>query len=394
MNKFYYSKQSPKNRTIFFLVIIILIALIARIWISFYSGLPIFNTDTYNYFKMANGILTGTPISYFPNGYPLIVSIMKIMVGDAMLPFSLIVLNIVLSTLVVLMTFFVARKVLNTRLSLLATVVVGLWPSQLNYVRQLLTEVPSTFFLILGIFILTRKSDVLSILSGLMFFFTGLIRSTFSPFGFLAVIYLFVIGQSRKSLFLFLGILIGLMFSTILYQKEIILPSSNLGPNLLISINNYSTHNINWSLDAFSEKDKAAPLAKYSNFALENPSIFLQQRFSSLWELWGPWPASGDVETPRSTVARLLIGVRFPLLMLVIAAIWMRPKDPFLILFTIPIVLITLVHMAFFSTPRFIYPIEPLLIILAIVGARELWGRWGRERYAFQTPPQKNPTTQ
>lgn len=126
MNKLDYIEKFPKNRTIIFLILIIFIALIARIYISFYSGLTIFSTDTYSYFEMANGILTGTPVSYFPNGYPLIVSIMKIMVGNAMLSFSLIVLNIVFSTLVVLMTFFLARKVLSTRLSLLATVAVGL----------------------------------------------------------------------------------------------------------------------------------------------------------------------------------------------------------------------------------------------------------------------------
>lgn len=247
--------------------------------------------------------------------------------------------------------------------------------------------------MILGIFILTRAfiltkaSNALSIFSGLIFFFAGMIKSTLSPFGFFVVIYLFIIGHRKISLLLFSGILIGLMFSITLYQKKIILPSSNLGSNLLISINSISTHNINWSLEIFSEKDKAAPLVKYLNFALENPSIFLQQRFASLWELWGPWPASGDAQTPLSTIARLLIGVRFPLLLLAIAAIWVRPKDPFLILFTIPIVLITLVHMAFFSSARFIYPIEPLLIILSTVGARELWGRWGRERYPFQSPP-------
>ena len=104
MDKLNFFKKSPKNGTTI-LVLIIFVTIIARIYISFYSGLPIFNTDTYNYFAMANGILMGKPISYFPNGYPLLVSIMKIMVGDSNLPFSLIVMNIVLSTSVVLMTF-------------------------------------------------------------------------------------------------------------------------------------------------------------------------------------------------------------------------------------------------------------------------------------------------
>lgn len=276
------SKAKPDGSTRNLLFLIIVVALLARVYICYFSGLPAYSTDTYAYFEMADGIIKGSPLSSFPNGYPLIIALVKNLVGDAFLPSALILLNLVFSTLVVLMTYFIARTILDWKFSLCATALVALWPSQLNYARLLLSEVPATFFLILGIFILTRSRKSVAAISGVMFFFAGMIRSTLSPVGFLASAYLFVVGERRKAILLVAGVLFGMFAAGILYRTGVILPSSNLGANLLISLGS-STHGLDFSLSQFSEREIAAPLLTYLKFAVENPSIFLQQRFASFW---------------------------------------------------------------------------------------------------------------
>ena len=69
----YFSKiENMKN---FWLGLIILFsAYFVRYIFAFHSGLPFISTDTYNYIEMAKGIIQFNPLSFFPNGYPIIIS--------------------------------------------------------------------------------------------------------------------------------------------------------------------------------------------------------------------------------------------------------------------------------------------------------------------------------
>lgn len=356
----------PRIQIAAWLGVITILAFALRTYVSFFSGMANYNTDTYAYFSMADAIISGDPRSYFPNGYPLIVAATKILAGEPLLADALLSLNVILSTLVVLASYFIARTFMSPRLSLIACGIIALWPNQINYVRQLLTEVPTTFFLTLGILLLLRFKNILG---GFILFLAGLIRSTISPLGVIISAYLAWVGQKRAAAFLLAGVAAGFTLNYALLRSGFIAESSNTGMNLLLSINKHSGDHSFFSTDSFTDAQKDHPLLTYLQFAIYNPVDFFNLRFASLWELWGPWPSSGDPDAPRSFIRRTIIGMRFPAFLLALVALWLNRNNPAVIIIGTPILLITLIHVAFFSTPRFTYTIEPFLIILAVGGA-------------------------
>ena len=348
------------------LLALLFLALIIRIYLCFGSGLSTWSTDTYDYIRMADGILNGQPISFFPNGFPLLIAAVKIAGGEEHLATNLLVLNILMSTCVVLATFFVAQSIMTRQLALAATALVAFWPNQLNFVRQILSEVPSTFFLTLAIALMLRAR---SFSSGMLFSAATLVRSSLFPIAPLAALCLLWGRKRLEAFWLITGFAFIIGMELALIKFGILKGASNIGTNLLIAIHNNSTHGIDFSLGMFSEQEKGAPLMTYLSFAVSHPIEFLSQRLSSAWELWGPWPGVGDAPIPRSTVTRLLIGLRFPALILAVLAIWVLRSRPQIWLIATPILVVTVTHVLFFSTSRFTYPVEPSLLILAVLGS-------------------------
>jgi hypothetical protein len=194
------------------LILLLSAAFVARSFVCFRSGLTPYNTDTYDYLKMADAILEGKPFSYFPNGYPLLIAFVKAIAGNSYLVEILLFLNVLMSTSLVLVTFSIALRFME----------------------------------------------------------------------------------------------------------------------------------------------------------------------SAFWELWGPWPQASNVDMPRSTITKILIGLRCLMILLAIAAFWSRRSSVEIGLVMIPIILITVVHTAFFSTPRFTFPVEPLVLVLATLGMADVARLFGR----------------
>jgi len=70
-------------------------------------------------------------------------------------------------------------------------------------------------------------------------------------------------------------------------------------------------------------------------------------------------------------LVRLVIGLRFPLLILALAGLRMSSRRLESWMVAAPLVALTAVHVAFFSgSPRFTIPMEPAAIILAAVAAQ------------------------
>jgi uncharacterized membrane protein len=205
------------------------------------------------------------------------------------------------------------------------------------------------------------------IFSGLFFWFSAFIRSTLLPVGPLTALCLVAFGQWKRALLVVAGLAMGLGIERTLSALGLIVPSGNLGPNLLISIGSDSVRGINFSIDQFSAAEKAQPFITYLTFAIERPVEFLYQRWAALWELWGPWPSPGDAENPRSYLGRGLIGLRFPLFVAALMELWRGRKKWEYCIIGCPIIIVTLIHIMFFATPRFTHPVEPMLIILASV---------------------------
>jgi len=265
-------------------------------------------------------------------------------------------MNVLFSTLTVVLSFEIARNI-NTN-PLIVGLIVALYPNQLNYCRQLLSDTPTTFLLLSSVWlILTRKH----FWAGLILYLAAMFRSTLLPIlpAYLVIAWCFQ-RQLRSLATYALGALVGLTFHGGLLLAEVILPAANFGLNLLIAVGSYS-YDLKHSISIYSPSEQSHPLQTYLSFALNHPLTFIAQRLDSLWELWGPWPAYG-----RSLFAKPVIGLRFPLLLIGgIGAYKYRRSFHAWILFT-PVVVITLGHTVFFSYPRYTLPVEPLLVVLAV----------------------------
>lgn len=344
-------------------IIILLIAFVIRIFICFLSGLPWYNSDTYSYFEMAASILNGTPFSYFPNGYPLLIVLLRLFLSNSIIPEALIVLNIIFQ----LLTLFFIERILkyygvSESLRLVSLLAIAIYPNQINYTRQLLTEASSLFFLTLTIYFYTNKNRLFSGLAG---YLTSQFRPTLLPF-LPAIILIEILNKNyRIVLNLFWGFLIGVFVFFVLEQNNIIKAPNNLGTNLLISIQSDS-YDIDWNTKNFTPEEKSSPIETYMNFAINNPIRFLEQRLISLWVLWGPLPVSH-----RGLLEKLLIAIRFPLFILSILAMIFYKRigleRDFVLIISLPIIIITAIHTMFFSQQRFTFVVEPFIITLSVL---------------------------
>lgn len=320
---------------------------------------------------MADAILDGEPYSLFPNGFPLLIAMMKILLPETWMPLSLVSFNIIVSTAAIGLGMQISKKITgNTFAACLTGLIIAVYPNQLNYVRQILTEAPTTFFLVLSAFFFLKRKYFIS---GIFLITTVLFRSSFLPLVPLMVIcfYFFVKNENIRisGVKYFGGMAIAYTCYAILLLLGVVKSSSNLSQNLLISINSYSQH-IDFSMNGFTAAQKEHAIKTYFMFILDHPAEYLKQRILSFNELWG-WPSTG--EPPRTLVTKLMISLRIPILVLAMIGFLKNLRQIKLWVPFLPILVITIIHTLFFSTTRFTYVIEPFAIILAVIGFLELF---------------------
>jgi len=353
---------------------IVLLAFLLRLSISFFTGLSWYSVDSYTYLRMADAIVNNEPFSRFPNGFPLLLAGLKIFIPDAWIPASIIWVNILASTAVVGLAMSISKKISqNTILACLAGVLLALYPNQLNYVRQILTEAPTTFFLVFQVYLFIQRKYAAS---AACLVIAVLFRSSLLPLipFMLACVYLkeYKGNPNMPTLRYAAGITIITIIYIGLVLLGIIKPSGNIKQNLLISIQSYGG-NIDYSIKDYTSEQIGAPLKTYFIFAYENTGEYLKQRLLSLNELWG-WPSTG--EPPRSMLKKLLIALRIPIFIGSIAAFSMCIKDLKIWLLFVPIFTITVIHTLFFSTTRFSFVVEPFAIILTSIYLLSLYNNW------------------
>lgn len=364
-----------QNKNIWFIPLII--GTLLRTIISFEAVIPsnsinmlfppIVSTDTEIYFSQADAIRSGGWENFFPNGYPLLMSLLPSEIGSQKMVDQLLLINVVLSSSIIVLVYFITKQITeNHLLAFIAALITALWPNQLHYVRQLLTEVPTAFFLLLaGYLFIVRKDFFSGIILGLAI----IIRTSLLPM----IAFLLLIPQLRKDrryLLFFIGAVLPVLgIATFSWARESGFSiGGNTSYNFIIASEALSNNVVDFRENIEPVNEVQAVQIYLSSF-FENPNFFVMQRGVALWELWGFWPsaitASGNT---RSFVSRMLIGLRFPLLVFALIGFWQNRKDFSAIFLLTPIITITIVHTIFFSTPRFTYPIEPILIIFASLG--------------------------
>ena len=76
INESWFSDPSQKQKALW---TIIALGALLRIYIVFFTALPHIHKDTYEYYKQADTILSGGYTNFFPNGYPFIIALAKLL---------------------------------------------------------------------------------------------------------------------------------------------------------------------------------------------------------------------------------------------------------------------------------------------------------------------------
>jgi hypothetical protein len=342
---------------------VLILALLFRVYICFFTLLPNMHKDSYVYFEQADTILKGGYDNYFPNGYPLLIVLAKEIAGQHTQAL-LLWLNIAMSGLTVWFGFEIGKK-LSGRFSvgLLAAALIALFPSQINYVRWLTTETPTEFFLLGAFFFYYRKQFGWS---GLFFGLSIITRTNVAP------------------------VFLLLLVAELIYSRRIpvLLPAFCLVPLLVIgfycraktgefSISGNNRDNILYAVTASGsfidyQSGEEHPEITSSGKALHlylahlknSPLQFIKQRLANLWELWGFYASSAN--GGRGISSRLILGMgNFFMLVLGLAGWWKFKKQFHISILILPFLVVTAIHTLLFAMPRYTYPVESFMILLA-----------------------------
>lgn len=341
---------------------ILSIALLLRVYMSFFTSLPHMHRDSIDYFAQADALISGGYINYFPNGYPFIIAGFKIFAGiysDTWL----LILNICLSTTTVFLVFKISLKVFrNVSIALLAAGILAVLPTQINYVRWLTSEVPSEFFLVAGYYCYTSQKPWLG---GILFGLAIAIRTEFIPI-LLLLLLAEVIWQKRFSFKLSMGALIPvLILGWYCYGKTGEWSIAGHGKvNVMYSVT-ASGDNVDWYFnDKHPEiKTTGQAIDMYMDTMRAYPGKFIKDRVTNLYNLWSFYPGSSDES--RSQVSRLVMGAG-NLFMIVFGFLgwWYNRRNYYSFILIFPFIIVTGVHVFFLAISRYTYPVEPFMIIL------------------------------
>ncbi len=343
------------------LLFIILLGLLIRVAACFFAGLPHMHTDSFGYFEQADAILQSGYINYFPNGYPFIIAFFKLLSTEYIVPL-LLWLSILFSVFSVFFVSEITRIIFhNTGIALLASFILAIFPTQINYVRWLLTEAPTTFFL-LGFYFFYLKNR--NWYAGLFFGFATVIRTEVIPI-LLLMMFLELIFRKRFRVAVLIGFLIPVIaVSSYCYTKTgQFSMAGHSKVNIMYSITSSGGY-VDWHYqDKHPEvKTSGQALEMYIEYMKEDPVRYVKNRMANLWELWGFFPSSS--EGSRSFLARLSIGlINFFLIVLGFYGWWVNRKYLLANFLMIPFLIVTGVHTILLTLPRYTYTVEPFLII-------------------------------
>ncbi len=363
---------------------LLLLALLARLIAVFVlRGDPLV-FDSQVYLVMADRILDENPAASFPNGYPFLIAIFKAALPGSLEIPALLILNVLMGTATVGLTYMLARWLTTRPVALIVALVVAIYPHQVHYTRLIMTETLCTFLVTLAIFLLLyptygRKQSVEGESATrniaddntlIFFFFAGAILHYAAAVRpsvnlVLPIILLagFAMRQSKRLLAVMTaGYLLSFGFFFGLEKMGFIRSPIATANNMLISINSDSRF---VDFHEYSPEERSRAAQTYLDFARTNPGTFLILRAISFWELWGIWSLPGTKTENATPLVRLVVFLRFFLFLASLVAVWRYRKEFSTWILIAPALSITLLHIASFSNHRFIVPSEPVLLVLA-----------------------------
>ena len=344
-------------------IIVVILGFLVRTGICFFTNLPNMHTDSYGYFEQAESILKSGYINYFPNGYPFIIAFLRLLSEEQYVT-MLLWLNILMSTCSIYFVYDISRKIFNNnQIAFLASLILAFFPTQINYVRWLLTEVPTTFFLLGFYFFFLRKKNWSA---GLFFGIATVVRTEVLPILILVMFFEFLFYKRVRIAVVTAFLIPVLSISSYCYLKTgQFSMAGHSKVNVMYSITSSGGY-VDWYYqDKHPEvKTTGQAVKMYVDYMKENPLRYIKNRLANLWELWGFFPSSS--EGSRGLSVRLFIGgINFFLIIFGLAG-WWKNRRTFIGNFLIaPFIIVTIVHTLLLTLPRYTYTVEPFLIILA-----------------------------
>lgn len=343
---------------------IIGVGFILRVYICFFTTLPHMHKDSFGYFEQADTLLAGGYTDYFPNGYPMIIALMKLLF-PAHLDASILWLQIAMSLVTIWFVYDIARRLSGFyAYGLLAAAILAVFPTQVNYVRWLTSEMPAAFFLVGAFFFYYRKQWIAC---GLFFGVATVIRNNIEPI--FLLLFLVHIIHTRKipwKLIVFTVIPLILLGSYCYEKTGKFSTAGNSRINILFAAT-ADGPDVDFTMgDKHPEVQTTGQAVHlYLDSAKAHPALFVRQRFANLWEYWGFFASSAHGS--RSMGSRVVLGAGN--LFLIVFGLWgwwrERRNYPVSILI-IPFVLLTALHSMLVAMPRYTYPVEPFLILLSV----------------------------
>jgi hypothetical protein len=342
---------------------ILLLALLLRVWLCFFTHLPHLYKDSYEYIEQGDTLLAGGYTNYFPNGYPAMLALLRLIGGERMISLLLGV-NILLSVLAVWFVYDIAMRLFQrTQVALIAAALVAFFPTQLNYVRWVSTEVPTEFFLLGAFYFYYRGKNWMS---GLFFGLATIVRTDEAP-----VFILLIIVEALWRKKFNLRLLAGAFLPILLVASYCDLKTGNFSiaghgrVNILYSVTASGGY-VDWYLqDKHPEINTTGKAVKmYLDHMKAEPGEFMKQKLANLWELWGFYPSSSDGN--RGWVSRLGIGLGNAFMLCFGIYAWWKNRKVFAVfVLMIPFVVATPLHTLLLALPRYTYPVEPFMLVLA-----------------------------
>lgn len=318
------------------------------------------------------------------------------------------ILQIFLSVGTIFLIYLIGKKFLNQQIGLISATILALWPADIAYGLEILTEIPFTFLLTLSIFLvlvaIKKNSGWLIFAGGLISGMTTLTRfvTFFLPVFFLPVFYYLL--KSRKqslkyTVLLFLGILI---FTGPWFIRNYVAFNSFVlgatGRGAIYWSGSYIPWDGEWK--GYNASPLKEILAKIGNQdPIEHDKVLINEAKKNIKEnpfgvgiIWLKKPfkiffsgaASGQVGhskiitevTNNNFFAKLLIigGIsilhRFLLVFGLFGLLWLFFVKEKPIKYTILTLIIyfIIMHLPMNPTPRYQVPIMPFLIILGSIG--------------------------
>ncbi|MCH9031740.1 MAG: glycosyltransferase family 39 protein [candidate division Zixibacteria bacterium] len=343
----------------------------------------------------------GEPTAMLPPGYPFLLSRLYLVFGQA--PISGAIFNIFLSVGTCYLAYLIARRVWNERVARLTLVIMAIFPSQILFTNQIMTETTFTFLFLFAIWLIIRVDSLKNLgwlslaLAGIVLGLSALTRPLTLTWIPLAALYWFRsrLGP-RAPLGLFAVTLIFFAMTVapwmIRNQRELGLSaiSSNGGGNFYIGDNPRS--GVGWSIPDTAIFKLNIPALEASNdrlgyslgwdFIKKNPARFLKMGVLKVAFLY-----SIDIDALHYEIIRaandgvtdryvILAGVTqlfyMFVLALALAGTWkffttkeLRTPGAYLLLATLAYW--AAVHFVYFGFGRFHFPVIPIISAFAAV---------------------------